>query len=119
MKIYKFELASMVNYLDSMSLNSRASRMRTKFKKMLIEHYQEMIEDIEEIKIENEKDVNKMNLEIQNLIKEQIGIDDTDSTHDILVSVKHSINSDETKKTGEMADVYDRLCDLFDEVSDI
>lgn len=118
MKILKGNLAMVINYIDELSLDRQASRMRTKFKNILGEHYLEFKKEYEELQEELKNTDEQVEYELGKLVRESVGIDDNDETHDMLVSVKYSVENDNTKYKGQDADIYELVCQLFDQVKE-
>lgn len=134
MKLYKYELENFIAYLDSLKLDRPDSRMRTKFKSLLIEHYQEFLGDTSEINQEyviKDKDGNPIHedgkyifekddervSELKKLYNEEIVIDETEERKKMLLSIKESVmNRGPAELNGEEADWYDRFCDIVEQI---
>lgn len=136
MKIKKENLENTIKLLEILPLKKKASRMRTKFKNMLIVHYEELMSDIANIQkeymvkdeetqeaiIENGmirlSDPKQFQSEIRELINEEIVIIEDESNIDMLTSVKYSVLDCEIEFTQSEADNYDILCESFEQIKD-
>lgn len=136
MKIKKYMLENTINLLDVIPLKQKASRMRTKFKNLLIEHYQELNNDIRNIKLEYAekdeegnfkvdeknnvifKDQKSLQLDLSELLDEEVIIIEDESNKEMLVSVKYSVMDCDIEFNATEADYYDRICEFFEEIKE-
>ena len=134
MKLYKFEVESFIAFLDSLKLDHRATRMRTRFKKMLEEKYHYFLEEINEINnnyavkddegnylLKEERLVfrdNEQRLqELYELANEVIVIEENEENVIVLQTVKESVlNCADTLFEGKDADRYDRFCEIVEQI---
>ncbi|MEK4006332.1 hypothetical protein [Paenibacillus sp. FSL H3-0333] len=135
MKIKKFELEPMISYLHSLKLERTDSRMRTRFKKLLIEKYQDFADELEEINncyavkdgdgevvVENDKlsfaNNNERLKEILDLSNEEIIIDQNEENRKMLLSIKESVlNRGPSELEGKDADIYDSLAEIVEQIA--
>ncbi len=136
MYINKKDLEPIVNILDLLKLKGKPSRMRTRFKKILVEKLIQIQEEIMIIKKEYAdldedgninlmpdgktviyKDAESAKKEFEELMNEKIYIDDKEHK-DTIESVKYSILNDELSVDlfGSDADLYDYICELFEDL---
>src|SRR5689334_16329635 len=124
----------MISYLHSLKLERTDSRMRSRFKKLLIDKYQDFAEEIEEINnsyavknelgeiiIENEKctfeNNNERLKEILELSNEVIVIEQNEENRKMLLSVKESVlNRGPSELEGKDADIYDNLSEIVEQI---
>ncbi|MET3209901.1 UNVERIFIED_CONTAM: hypothetical protein ABIC26_002849 [Paenibacillus sp. PvR008] len=134
MKLYKFELENFIAYLDTLKTDRTDSRHKVKFKKLLLEHYDEFLNDTNDINmdyvikgsdgepvVEDGKytfeNNNERLSEIHSLHKEEIVIDETEERKLMLLSIKESvINRGPTEFEGIAADWYDRFCEIVEQI---
>ncbi|ASA22763.1 hypothetical protein [Paenibacillus donghaensis] len=135
MKIKKFELEPFISYLHSLRLDRVDSRMRSRFKKILIDKYQVFTDELREINvdytvkdssgdpiIENDKWIFENNderlKEIQDLSFEEIYIEQNEENKKMLLSVKESVlNRGPSELEGKDADVYDCLAEIVEQIT--
>ncbi|WP_431785779.1 hypothetical protein [Paenibacillus lactis] len=136
MRIYKYELEAFINFLHSLKLERKNSRMRSKLKKLLIEKLQEFYEDINEINlsyakkdeqgnplINNENKVifldDKKRLEdLRELANEIVIIEENEVNKEMLLSVKESVLFySPLEYEGDEADLYNRFCEIVEEIN--
>lgn len=134
MKIKKFELEPFIAYLHSLKLDRVDSRMRSRFKKILIEKYQEFADELSEINenytkkdssgkplIQDDKWIfennNERFKEITDLSIEEIHIEQNEENKKMLLSVKESVlNRGPSELQGKDADVYDCLAEIVEQI---
>ncbi|OMD71222.1 MULTISPECIES: hypothetical protein [Paenibacillus] len=134
MKIKKFELEPFIAYLHALKLDRVDSRMRSRFKKILIEKYQLFADELNEINenyaVKDEQggivvDDNKWTFsnnderlkEIQDLSIEEIHIEQNEENKKMLLSIKESVlNRGPSELEGKEADVYDCLSEIVEQI---
>ncbi|QWU14446.1 hypothetical protein SAMN04487895_101758 [Paenibacillus sophorae] len=135
MKIKKYELEPFITYLHSLKLDRADSRLRTRFKKILLDKYQQFTEELEEINqnyaIKNEQGEvvvqdNKLTFEnnderlkeIHDLSIEVIIIEQNEENKKMLLSVKESVLYRGPEKFEEKdADIYDCLAEIVEQIN--
>jgi hypothetical protein len=138
MIIKNHELEKFIIFLHELNLDSTPSRMRTRFKKLLMDKYElfnsEKVEigkqyakkDDQEnpIMIESNgqqifdiEDKVSATREMNVLLHEEVVIDETHERRQMLESIKETILTYPFKGLGDSADTYDRLCELFEGVN--
>jgi hypothetical protein len=108
--------------------------MRTRFKKILIEKYQDFTDELEEINsnyavkdengeviVENDKlsfeNNNDRLKEILELSNEEIIIDQNEENKKMLLSIKESVlNRGPSELEGKEADIYDSLAEIVEQI---
>ncbi|QSF43547.1 hypothetical protein [Paenibacillus tianjinensis] len=134
MKIKKYELNQFIAYLHSLKLDRVDSRMRSRFKKILINKYQEFVDELNEINenyaIKDESgqvviNDDKMTFEhnderlkeIKDLSMEEIFIDQNEENKKMLLSIKESVlNRGPSELEGTDADIYDCLAEIVEQI---
>lgn len=116
MKLQNKDLLQFIQYLLSLSLVGKASRMRTRFKNLLLEHYNVFEKEYREIEDVFKEDEETRNNELTELLVEQITIDVTEERKDMLLSVKYSILDDPQSHSGMNAEMYDRFCEIVEQI---
>lgn len=139
MKIKNIELEQYIQFLDQLDLSGTQSRMRTRFKNLLIEYntrfHQERLDIIKtysnldengNIKIIKNKDreipdwkengEENANKEFQELCFEDVVIEENEERKQILLSVKDAILNCNKTFSGEDADFYDEVCLKFENI---
>lgn len=134
MKIYNYQLETLASYLHSLNLERKASRLRTRFKKIIMDKYQSVMNEVNEINKEYlvydensqpvmiddkytlKDDVKRLN-DINELYNEHFVIDQDENNREMLESVKDSVinHSPETFE-GKDADIYDLMCELVEQI---
>lgn len=145
MKLKKHELEPFLSFLHEMNIPDRkASRMRSRFKRILADRIREVSEEKQEIidkyaekdelgnpVIKNEKtkeikfkdndaEINA-NQEYIDILNEDCVIEENEERKDILLSIKDSIlNYDDEEYfknfKGQKADEYDRWCEIVEQI---
>ncbi|WP_078430489.1 DUF1617 family protein [Alkalihalobacterium alkalinitrilicum] len=131
MKLKNNDLRSLANFLVDEKLGGKASRMRTRFIKIL----NERLKEVEEFRIELlEKyakkddegkailtegsyeldDLETFNKEYADLMDEEFIIDETESKREMLTHVKRILENTEKEFNGADAFAYDRWCETFE-----
>lgn len=135
MKIKKYELEPFISFIHLLKLERVDSRMRTRFKKLLLDKYQDFAEELDEINksyaIKDESgeiivEDNKINFEnnderlkeIMDLSNEEIHIEQNEENKKMLLSVKESIlNRGPSELEGKEADIYDSLAEIVEQIN--
>jgi hypothetical protein len=134
MKIKKYELEPCITLLHSLKLDRQDSRMRTRFKRILLEKYQDFAEELEEIntayaikddqgqilitdsKMTFENNDKRLK-EIYDLSSEFIVIEENEENKKMLLSVKDSVlNRGPETLEGNDADIYDAICEIVEQI---
>ena len=137
MRIRNHEIGKFISFLMELELKGRESRLRTRFVKLLAErknlvddeHYQLILQhsNLDEngnpkvIELNGQKmyDIDNIvafNIDYNILLNEEFVIDETEERKEMLLLVKDVIlNCDKTFK-GEEAILYDRMCDVVEEI---
>jgi len=131
MKIKNSEISGLADFLANEKLGGKASRMRTKFLKLL----NEAINEIESFRkellekyskkddegnalIENNsyvlEDAEAFNKEYVELMSENFIIDETESKREMLQHIKRILDNTETEFEGVKAFQYDSWCEAFE-----
>jgi hypothetical protein len=137
MKLYNHELESFTTFLFKLNLIGKASRMRTRFIKILTEKHKQFKEEhfqlIKEyahldsegnpIIIESEgksrydiKDQANLDKEYYEIATEEIIIDESDSNYEMFQSVATSILNCESEFKGAEAAMYNRFCEIAEQI---
>ena len=131
MKIKNSEINGLAEFLASEKLGGKASRMRTKFLKLLNEAIIETEEFRKELLekysknddegnalIENNsyvlEDAEAFNKEFTELMLEDFVIDETESKKEVLQHIRHILENTETEFEGVKAFQYDQWCEAFE-----
>lgn len=134
MKIKKIDLNSFIGYLHSLKLDRVDSRMRSRFKKILVDKYQDFVDELNEInesyakKDENNQIIfinDKMTFEndkkrkedVAELLLEEIVIDQNEENKKMLLSIRESVlNRGPSELEGADADTYDTACEIVEQI---
>lgn len=130
MKLINLQIESLIILLQSLKLNNKQSRLRTKFLKLLIEHYDEYIfKNLHNLKLEYaEKDDNgniifldeektkfKVNaeyiIEETDLLNEQFIIEFNESNELMLLTISDILLESDFDVEGEISYYYDQWCE--------
>lgn len=128
----KVNLEKHILFLHQLQLEAKESRIRTRFKKLLIEHYQHLHEEMEELReehmLKNEdgsfvmragamvpRDSRKLQTEMQELLEEQVMIEATAERMPMIKAMYRILQNCTLQLEGETADVYDQLCEQFEQ----
>ncbi|NMI02870.1 hypothetical protein HF638_02725 [Paenibacillus sp. SZ31] len=131
----KANLEKHIVFLHQLKLEAKESRIRTRFKKLLVEHYQQFHEEMEELKeqhmLKNEdgsfvlrngnmvpRDSLTLQTELQELLEEQVMIESTAERMPMLQAMYGILQSCSLQLEGETADVYDQLCEQFEQYAE-
>jgi|GEM_PF-3797217 len=134
MKIHNYQLEPVASYLHSLNLERKASRLRTRFKNIILERLQTVLNEVNEINKEylildehgqplmNEKgylfkdDVKRLK-DINELYYETFTIEQNENNRAMLESVKESVNNHSPLSfEGNEADIYDMVCELVEQI---
>lgn len=137
MKMKNIELESFINFLDTLKLVDRASRMRTRLKRKLVEKHKLFEEERMEIAnqyakkqengesvIENRDgqnvividDIESANKAFTELFLEDVVIEENEENKNMLLSVKDSVLNCGFVFEGDQADAYCRWCEILEDV---
>lgn len=131
MKIKNSDISGLAEFLANEKLGGRASRMRTKFLKMLneaateVESFRnEMIEKYSKKDSEGKplvedniyvfEDAEAFNKEYLELMSEEFIIDETESKREVLQHIKRILENTNTEFEGVKAFQYDMWCEAFE-----
>lgn len=131
----KANLEKYIVFLHELKLESKDSRVRTRFKKVLVEHYQQFQEEMHELKeqhmLKNEdgsfvmrngamvpRDVHKLQHELQELLEEKVLIEANSERLPTLQGINQILQHCSLQLEGETADVYDELCEQFEQYTE-
>jgi len=131
MKIKNSEISGLADFLAAEKLSGRASRMRTKFLKLLnesineIESFRkEMLEEYSKKDDEGNaliednsyvlEDAEAFNKEYLELMNEDFVIDETASKREMIQHIKRILDNTETEFEGVKAFQYDAWCEAFE-----
>ncbi|MDP9698883.1 hypothetical protein SAMN05720606_10879 [Paenibacillus polysaccharolyticus] len=131
----KANLEKYILFLHELKLESKDSRVRSRFKKVLVEHYQQFQEEMHELKeqhmLKNEdgsfvmrnramvpRDVHKLQHELQELLEEKVLIEATGERLPTLQGINQILQQCTLQLEGETADVYDELCEQFEQYTE-
>lgn len=126
MKIKNGYIIELANVLHDLKLSNKESRMRTRFKKELGKHYNEVVEKerkelLESNSVKNDKgDIIEATEEYfsayEELLNEYFVIDKLESNKEMLVSVANVMLNTDYEFSENLADLYDIWCEEFEEV---
>lgn len=132
-----FDVLVMIEVLDSLKLTNTKSRMRTRFKKLLIKHNDEVINEEKRLIINeyakfddnnkwltkdnggldvSEEDAKLINENIAELLCEEFLVECNESNKKMLLTVADIILNEEIEVSGDYADAYDEWCNEFEQV---
>lgn len=137
MKIFNYELNNFVDFIMSLELTAKKSRLRTRFIKLITERLKEIEEEKMnfinkygeknengELKTKEEdgqqmyiiKDIDNFNKEMNELMNEELIIDETNERKDILLNLQDIILNTDKTFSGQDALIYDRWCEIVEEI---
>ena len=122
LEILNGTLYSIAEYLPNLTLNGRANRARQRLLKKVVEKFQELQEDAQELKMEYPDDADKQNEGFVELYKENAILDMTENEHlmpslyDALLDYPHEISVDRNNGNPSDASIHDYLIDVLEEV---
>ena len=131
MKLKNSEINGLAEFLAKEKLGGKASRMRTKFlkilneaineiegfRKELLEKYSKKDDEGKALIKDNSyviEDVEAFNKEYLELMNEDFIIDETESKREMLQHIKNILDNTETEFEGVKAFQYDSWCDAFE-----
>lgn len=133
MKIANGNVEPSLLFLKEMELDNKSSRMRSKFVRMGIKYIQDELSEqkkevIEKYAQRDEEDNIKHNEDgtgilfddvkpYLDLMDEEWVVDESESNKRMLISVRDSLLSYEGKLSGDEADLYDELCEAFENLT--
>src|SRR5699024_5362050 len=113
---------AIAEYLPNLKLNGRANCARQRLLKKVVEKFQELQSDAQELKTEYPDNVDKQNEGFVELYKEKAVLDMTESEHlmsslyDALLDYPHEISVERTNGNPSDASIHDYLIDVLEEV---
>ncbi|WP_336761615.1 hypothetical protein [Paenibacillus sp. USHLN196] len=134
MKIYNHQLEKLIVFLHSLELERKDSRMRTRFKNLLIDKLQTVLDETVDINKqyiaydENNqpvkengdyliKDNVKRMADINELMNEAYEIPQDINNREMLLSIRDSVlNHSPVTFKGDEADTYDMVCELVEQI---
>lgn len=138
MKMLNVDIEPFVEFLLSLELSGKQSRMRTRFIKLIgetlkviqeerqriLDRYIKKNEDgspvtlvLEGLERYELEDPESYNAEYTELMLEEYLIDETPERKDILIAVQHAVLNTELKFSGESAIQYDRFCEIVEAIN--
>ncbi|PZT57502.1 hypothetical protein DN757_02280 [Paenibacillus silvae] len=134
MKIHNYQLEKFIIFLHSLELERKASRMRTRFKSLLMDKLQTVLdetvlinkqyivydENSQPVKENGDyliKDNVKRLADINELMNEVHEIPQDVNNREMLLSIKDSVlNHSPATFKGDEADTYDMVCELVEQI---
>ncbi|WP_340032489.1 hypothetical protein NSQ20_11520 [Paenibacillus sp. FSL K6-1122] len=134
MKIYNRQLEKLIVFLHSLELERKDSRMRTRFKNLLMDKLQTVMDETVEINKqyiahdENNqpikengdyliKDNVKRVADINELMNEAYEVPQDINNREMLLSIRDSVlNHSPATFKGDDADIYDMVCELVEQI---
>lgn len=122
LEILNGTLYAIAEYLPNLKLNGRANRARQRLLKKVVEKFQEMQEDAQELKSEYPDNAEKQNEGFVELYKENAILDMTENEHlmpslyDALLDYPHEISVERNNGNPSDASIHDYLIDVLEEV---
>lgn len=134
MKIYNHQLERLIVFLHSLELERKASRMRTRFKNLLMIKLQDVANETVEINKqylsydENQQPIKQGDeflitdnqsrmADINELMNELFEIRQDINNKEMLISIKDSVlNHAPSTFKGNEADTYDMVCELVEQI---
>ncbi|WP_342422361.1 hypothetical protein [Paenibacillus sp. FSL E2-0178] len=135
MKMKKYELESFINYIHPLKLDRPDTRMKARFEKILINKYNDFVDEMNEINnvyavkdndgkpiIENNKmtfENNEERLkEIRELSTEDVYIEQNEENKKMLLSIKESVlYRGPSEFAGDEALIYDSLAEIVEQIT--
>ncbi|WP_063563055.1 hypothetical protein [Paenibacillus sp. O199] len=135
MKIHNYQLEKFIVFLHSLELERKASRMRTRFKNLLLQQLQVITTEVLAIDkeyyrydensqpiIENNtyqfKDIEARNQDVLELTNEFFIIEQSEVNKEMLLSIKDSVlNHSPSTFKGDEADIFDGICELVEQIN--
>jgi len=135
MKIRNYNIPLLADVLYGLKLKGKESRMRTRFRKMILEHYANIVEPerlqlIEEYAVRDEngeilyEDEEKTRItlkadfysEFNELINEYYIIEENETNKDMLLNIAQIMLNADYDFSEDLADLYDIWCDEFEKI---
>ena len=120
LEILNGTLYAVAEYLPKLKLNGRSNRARQRLLKKVVEKFQELQSDAQELKAEYPDDADKQNEGFVELYKENAILDMTENEHlipslyDALLDYPHEINVERTNGNPSDASIHDYLIDVLE-----
>lgn len=114
-------LYAIAEYLPNLKLNGRANRARQRLLKKVVEKFQELQSDAQELKTEYPDNTDKQNEGFVELYKENAILDMTENEHlmpslyDALLDYPHEISVERINGNPSDASIHDYLIDVLEE----
>ena len=121
LEILNGTLYAIAEYLPNLTLNGRANRARQRLLKKVVEKFQELQSDAQELKSEYPDDADKQNAGFVELYKENAILDMTENEHlmpalyDALLDYPHEISVERNNGNPSDASIHDYLIDVLEE----
>lgn len=121
LKILNGTLYAIAEYLPKLTLNGRANRARQRMLKKVVEKFQELQEDAQELKTEYPDNSEKQNEGFVELYKEDAILDMTENEHlmpslyDALLDYPHEISVEKNNGNPSDASIHDYLIDVLED----
>src|SRR5699024_4871324 len=121
LEILNGTLYAIAEYLPNLTLNGRANRARQRLLKKVVEKFQELQSDAQELKTEHPDDADKQNEGFVELYKENAILDMTENEHlmpslyDALLDYPHEISVERVNGNPSDASIHDYLIDVLEE----
>ena len=115
-------LYAIAEYLPSLKLNGRANRARQRLLKKVVEKFQDLQSDAQELKAEYPDNTEKQNEGFVELYKENAILDMTENEHlmpslyNALLDYPHEISIERNNGNPSDASIHDYLIDVLEEV---
>ena len=122
LEILNGTLYAIAEYLPNLKLNGRANRARQRLLKKVVEKFQELQSDAQELKSEYPDNAEKQNEVFVDLYKEKAILDMTENEHlmpslyDALLDYPHEISVERSNGNPSDASIHDYLIDVLEEV---
>ena len=114
-------LYATAEYLPNLKLNGRSNRARQRLLKKVVEKFQELQSDAQELKIEHPDNLEKQNEEFVELYKEKAILDMTENKHllpslyEALLDYPYEISVERINDKPSDASVHDYIIDVLEE----
>lgn len=121
LEILNGTLYAIAEYLPNLKLNGRANRARQRLLKKVVEKFQELQSDAQQLKSEYPDDVAKQNEGFVELYKEKAILDMTENEHlmpslyDTLLDYPYEISVERINGNPSDASIHDYLIDVLEE----
>ena len=121
LEILNGTLYAIAEYLPNLKLNGRTNRARQRLLKKVVEKFQELQADAQELKAEYPDDAEKQNEGFVELYKEKAILDMTEneclmpSLYDAMLDYPHEISVERSNGNPSDASIHDYLIDVLEE----